>query len=47
VHRAFGIALLTVTAAGITRITLWGEPALVERFVYPLDLGAGSAEVQQ
>jgi RNA polymerase sigma-70 factor, ECF subfamily len=35
VHRAFGVAVLTVTAAGIARITLFGDPALVSRFGLP------------
>lgn len=37
-HKAFGIALLTVTSRGITRITLWSGVALVERFGQPLAL---------
>jgi len=37
-YRAFGVAVLTVTSGGITRITLWGEPTLVQRFGCPLQL---------
>lgn len=35
VHRAFGIVVLTTTASGIARITLFGDPALVARFGLP------------
>jgi hypothetical protein len=32
VHRAFGLAVLTVTATGIARIVVFGDPGLVTRF---------------
>jgi RNA polymerase sigma-70 factor (ECF subfamily) len=32
IHRAFGLAVLTVTATGIARITVFGDPGLVARF---------------
>jgi RNA polymerase sigma-70 factor (ECF subfamily) len=35
VHRAFGIVVLTTTASGIARITLFGDQALVARFGLP------------
>jgi RNA polymerase sigma-70 factor (ECF subfamily) len=35
VHRAFGLAVLTVTATGIGRITVFGDPGLVTRFGFP------------
>jgi RNA polymerase sigma-70 factor (ECF subfamily) len=34
-YHAFGIALLTPTASGIARITLFGDPGLVARFNLP------------
>jgi hypothetical protein len=36
VLRAFGIAVLDVTAAGIARIVVFGEPGLVTLFGLPL-----------
>ncbi len=35
VHRAYGVAVLTVAATGITRIVVFGDPALVTRFGFP------------
>jgi RNA polymerase sigma-70 factor, ECF subfamily len=35
VHRAFGIGVLSVTRAGITRIVVFGNPDLVARFGLP------------
>jgi RNA polymerase sigma-70 factor, ECF subfamily len=35
IHRAFGLAVLTVTATGIARITVFGDPGLVARFGFP------------
>src|SRR5712672_3511737 len=35
VHRAFGLAVLTVTATGIARIVVFGDPGLVTRFGLP------------
>ena len=35
VHRAFGLAVLTVTATGIARIVVFGDPRLVTRFGFP------------
>jgi RNA polymerase sigma-70 factor (ECF subfamily) len=35
VHRAFGVAVLTVTATGISRIVVFGGSELVTRFGYP------------
>ena len=35
VHRAFGLAVLTVTATGISRIVVFGDPGLVTRFGFP------------
>jgi len=35
VHRAFGLAVLTVTTAGIARIVVFGDPGLVTRFGFP------------
>ena len=35
VHRAFGLAVLTVTATGIARIVVFGDPGLVARFGFP------------
>ena len=35
VHRAFGLAVLTVTATGIARIVVFGDPGLVTRFGFP------------
>ena len=35
VHRAFGLAVLTVTAAGIARIVVFGDPGLVTRSGFP------------
>jgi len=35
VHRAFGIAVLTATATGISRIVVFGDPAAVTRFGFP------------
>jgi hypothetical protein len=35
VHRAFGLAVLTVTATGIARIVVFGGPGLVTRFGFP------------
>src|SRR6185437_6109097 len=35
VHRAFGLAVLTVTATGIARIVVFGNPGLVTRFGFP------------
>jgi RNA polymerase sigma-70 factor (ECF subfamily) len=40
--QAFGIAVLTVAATGITRIVVFGEPALVGRFGLPRVLGAST-----
>ncbi|WP_373300562.1 sigma-70 family RNA polymerase sigma factor [Amycolatopsis deserti] len=34
-YRAFGLAVLTVTATGIAKITVFGEPSLVRRFGFP------------
>lgn len=34
-HRAYGLAVLTVTATGIAKITVFGEPSLVRRFGFP------------
>jgi RNA polymerase sigma-70 factor, ECF subfamily len=36
--RAFGIAVLTVTATGIARIVVFGDPDLVGRFGFPKEL---------
>jgi RNA polymerase sigma-70 factor (ECF subfamily) len=33
VYRPFGISVLTVSDTGIARITVFGDPALVSRFV--------------
>jgi RNA polymerase sigma-70 factor (ECF subfamily) len=38
VHRAFGLAVLTVTSAGIARITVFGDPGLVTRFGFAPEL---------
>jgi RNA polymerase sigma-70 factor (ECF subfamily) len=35
VHRAFGLAVLTVTGTGIARIVVFGDPGLVARFGFP------------
>jgi RNA polymerase sigma-70 factor (ECF subfamily) len=35
VHRAFGVAVLTVTATAIARIAVFGEASLVTRFGRP------------
>ena len=35
VHRAFGLAVLTVTGTGIARIVVFGDPGLVTRFGFP------------
>ena len=35
VHRAFGIAVLTATATGISRIVVFGDPGEVTRFGFP------------
>jgi RNA polymerase sigma-70 factor, ECF subfamily len=35
VHRAFGLAVLSVTATGISRIVVFGDPGLVTRFGFP------------
>jgi RNA polymerase sigma-70 factor (ECF subfamily) len=35
VHRAFGVAVLTIAPGGITRIVVFGDPALVPRFGFP------------
>ena len=35
IHRAFGLAVLTVTATGIARIAVFGDPGLVARFGFP------------
>jgi RNA polymerase sigma-70 factor (ECF subfamily) len=35
VHRAFGLAVLSVTGTGITRIVVFGDPGLVTRFGFP------------
>ena len=43
VLRAFGIAVLDVTAAGIARIVVFGEPGLVTLFGLPLVDQAGAA----
>ncbi|TDC52023.1 sigma-70 family RNA polymerase sigma factor [Jiangella ureilytica] len=37
---AFGLAVLTVTAAGIARVTVFGEPGLLPRFGLPATLPA-------
>ncbi|WP_435118721.1 RNA polymerase subunit sigma-70 [Amycolatopsis thermoflava] len=34
-HRAYGLAVLTVTSTGIAKITVFGEPTLVRRFGFP------------
>jgi RNA polymerase sigma-70 factor, ECF subfamily len=34
-HQAFGIAVLTITAAGITRIVVFGDSELVAKFGFP------------
>jgi RNA polymerase sigma-70 factor (ECF subfamily) len=36
-YEAFGIAVLTLTPAGISRIVVFGEPGLVARFGFPSD----------
>jgi RNA polymerase sigma-70 factor, ECF subfamily len=45
-HRAFGIAVLTATRTGISRIVVFGDPGLVTRFGFPavatLRAGSGS-----
>ncbi|MCL2396326.1 MAG: hypothetical protein FWC87_16785 [Acidimicrobiaceae bacterium] len=38
VHRAFAIVVLATTAARITRISLFGDPALFAHFELPLTL---------
>jgi RNA polymerase sigma-70 factor, ECF subfamily len=43
VLRAFGIAVLDVTAAGIARIVVYGDPGLVTLFGLPLIAEAGAA----
>ena len=35
IHRAFGLAVLTATGAGIARIVVFGDPGLVTRFGLP------------
>jgi RNA polymerase sigma-70 factor, ECF subfamily len=35
IHRAFGIAVLTATATGISRIVVFGDPGAVTRFGFP------------
>jgi RNA polymerase sigma-70 factor (ECF subfamily) len=35
IHRAFGLAVLTATVAGIARIVVFGDPGLVTRFGFP------------
>jgi len=35
IHRAFGIAVLTATRTGISRIVVFGDPGLVTRFGFP------------
>jgi RNA polymerase sigma-70 factor (ECF subfamily) len=35
VHRAFGLAVLTVTPAGIARIVVFGDPGLVTKSGFP------------
>jgi RNA polymerase sigma-70 factor (ECF subfamily) len=35
VHRAFGLAVLTVTGTGIARIVVFGDPGLVTRSGFP------------
>lgn len=35
VHRAFGLAVLSVTGTGIARIVVFGDPGLVTRFGFP------------
>ena len=37
-HRPYGICVLTVTEAGISRISSFGDPALVTRFAFAPDL---------
>jgi RNA polymerase sigma-70 factor (ECF subfamily) len=44
VLRAFGIALLDVTATGIKRIVVYGEPGLVTLFGLPLVAEAVTAD---
>jgi RNA polymerase sigma-70 factor (ECF subfamily) len=34
-HRAFGLAVLTATGTGISRIVVFGDPGLVTRFGFP------------
>ena len=34
-HQALGLAVLTVTGAGIARIVVFGDPGLVTRFGFP------------
>ncbi len=34
-HRAFGVAVLSLTATGIARIVVFGDPGLVARFGLP------------
>jgi len=43
VRRAFGIAVLDVTATGIARIVVYGDPGLVTLFGLPLIAEAGAA----
>jgi RNA polymerase sigma-70 factor (ECF subfamily) len=44
VLRAFGIAVLDVTATGIARIVVFGEPGLVTLFGLPLVAEAATAD---
>lgn len=44
VHRAFGIGLLTATPTHITRITAFGDPAIVTKAGFPATLPATQAQ---
>ena len=44
VMRAFGIAVLDMTEAGITRIVVYGEPGLVTMFGLPLIVETATAD---
>jgi RNA polymerase sigma-70 factor (ECF subfamily) len=39
-HHALGVAVLTVTAAGIARITVFAGPGLLAGFALPLTIPA-------
>jgi RNA polymerase sigma-70 factor (ECF subfamily) len=44
VLRAFGVAVLDVTATGIARIVVYGDPGLVTLFGLPLIAEAATAD---